>query len=1017
MSKQDKKTLVNTLRADYSYLENPAIFNIGQSLPHAFTIPYENVETARSQRFEDSIFYQSLNGKHSFKWAKNKNEFDQDFMLADYDYSSWGKISVPANWELSGYGYPIYVNDRYEFEKNPPFVPLDNECGVYKIPFDISEEWAGRKVFLTLDAVKSASYYWLNDVFLGYNQDSKTSVEFDITELVLSEGNILTIQVFRWCDGSYLECQDMWRISGIERDVFLWSPPQTFIRDFTLRPSIRTAQNGSLSIDCEISYGEELSTSSYSLRYSLYDIKSGALRSTRSKCIERHTSIDYTLHYDNITPWSHENPYLYHLVIELLKGEVTVHTISQKIGFRQVAIEEELLTLNGQPLLIKGVNRHEHDEVYGHVITQDSMIKDILLMKSYGINAVRNSHYPNDRRWYELCDIYGLLVVDEANIESHGMGYGPESLAKFSQWKEAHLDRIKRMYHRSKNHSCIITWSLANEAGDGENFVAAYRWLSAQDPTRPIQYEQAGLLDHTDIYCPMYPSVSHVENYALSATVKPMIFCEYAHAMGNSLGNFKEYWDLIRTYNKLQGGFLWDWIDQGILAHENDKAYWKFGGDFGPVDVPSDANFCINGLIFPDRTPHPCVEELRYFYQDFHFKWDDAQQQLCIISEKLFSSCQLGLKIEICDYLQSYHIETQIIEIAPRGVYFRRVDINNINIPTGQNIFLNVELIELEHKHISKDQFLINKTLNHQQSEESSFIENTLSDGMKSIWKEMDNAFLLNINNTTFKICKTSGLLESIYDGQEELLVSPVHLNFWKPPVDNDFGYAYYDKYGIYEEIGRNAVLQNIIKLDDQNIVSTYSLHSINAQCIFTYTIHQEAFMLSAHFETIDHKVLVIPRFGITCNIAKGYGQVCYEGRGPHENYPDRKSSAFYGRYQTTVHELTEPYISPQEHGYRSENHRLILSKLSNKSLEITSEDPFGFSYLPYSPQDLTQYSRGSKNHKDLVINPFNTLCIDACMMGIGGTDSWLSEPLSQYQLTLSKSSLKVLFNIVKSSI
>lgn len=527
--KAQKKNLYDpSTKPNYSWLENPEVFAIGQTASHCFL---HRVKMTNSQ--SSNPYTLSLNGDWSFMWAKSRHELEPDFIELSVADPKWNIIQVPSNWQLKGYGIPIYVNDRYEFPKNPPHVPEENETGVYKKKFSIPKAWQDKDVFLTFEAVRAASYYWLNGEFLGYNQDSRTEVEFDITNHVKEEENEIVVQAFRWCDGSYLECQDFWRLSGIERDVHISARPKQRIRDFKIEATLQADSslwNLSLAVDC--------TNVDLSKAFLIIEIQNPKLNQNvvkhREDMSDSFSKIELT---DlDVEMWSHEIPVLYTLSIGLEIDGKKCDKIFHRFGFRQVEFIDGLLCLNYKPLTIKGVNRHEHDEINGRVITEASMVEDIMLMKENNINAVRNSHYPNAQRWYELCDEYGLLMVDEANIESHGMGYEEESLAKDPVWHEAHLERVKRMYHRSKNHTCIITWSLANEAGYGVNFEAAYDWLKSMDQTRPIQYEQAKANEKTDIFCPMYPSPASIKEYAESNPAIPLIMCEYAHAMGNSFG-------------------------------------------------------------------------------------------------------------------------------------------------------------------------------------------------------------------------------------------------------------------------------------------------------------------------------------------------------------------------------------------------------------------------------------------------------------------------------------------------
>ncbi|MEM6318611.1 MAG: glycoside hydrolase family 2 TIM barrel-domain containing protein, partial [Bacteroidota bacterium] len=630
------------------FWENPAIFNINQEKPHVSVVPFPNVDSFLGEKIAASPFYQSLNGQWKFHWAKCPNERPTTFFQTDFDASDWDEIAVPAHWELNGYGYPIYVNDRYPFTKNPPVVPHDdNPVGSYVKTFEVPDNWDEREIYIHFGAVKSASYYWLNGEFLGYNQDSKTPVEFNLTPFLKKGKNTIAVEVYRYSDGSYLECQDFWRMSGITRDVFLWSAPRTYLRDYFVKADlVDDYQNGQLSIEVELTD----TTQAGSVTYQLWQGKE--LVGEDHKKFDQKERVYFQKKIKQPQKWTAETPHLYQLVLVIKDENDAIQGVTGcKVGFRKVEIKAAQLHINDVPILIKGVNRHEHDDVNGQIVTEESMLQDIRLMKQYNINAVRCSHYPNAARWYELCDEYGLYVVDEANIESHGIGKvtfdydnltdfvsgGTDTnhLAKDPVWKAAHLDRIQRMFERTKNHTSIIVWSLGNEAGNGANFEVAYQWLKDRDSSRLVQYEQALENWNTDIVCPMYPSPQQLEGYAKKQPERPLIMCEYAHAMGNSVGNFVDYWEVIHKYPVLQGGFIWDWHDQGILQEtEEGEKYWAFGGDFGPADVPSDVNFCLNGLLFPDRSPHPHVWEVKYCYQPIAFKAIDIKNGLIEVSNR-----------------------------------------------------------------------------------------------------------------------------------------------------------------------------------------------------------------------------------------------------------------------------------------------------------------------------------------------------------------------------------------------
>ncbi|MEN8225623.1 MAG: glycoside hydrolase family 2 TIM barrel-domain containing protein, partial [Bacteroidota bacterium] len=617
--------------------ENPAIISINKEAAHATSIPYMTEEQAMQHDYDASPWYKLLNGNWKFNWVERPADKPKKFYQPKYDDQAWDLIPVPSNWELQGYGVPIYVNIPYEFTEDPepPLVPRNNNpVGSYRTWFSIPEGWEDREIFIHFGAVKSAMYIWINGEKAGYSQGSKLPAEFNITPFLQKGDNLLALEVYRWSDGSYLECQDFWRISGIERDVYLWSAPRVHIRDYWAKASLdENYQLGRLNVDLDIrKFDKALDAKNYTVQLVLYDEEGMEVLNAKekfsiSKGLDNEALSMQEWQIDNVRQWSAEKPNLYTLLLSLKdrKGN-TLEVQTCKIGFRNVELIDGLLYINGEYVLIKGVDRHEHDEKTGHVVDEQSMRKDLSLMKMNNINSVRTSHYPNDPRWYQLCDEYGLYVIDEANIESHGIGYHPDrTLGNKPEWEDAHLDRIQRMVERDKNHPSIIIWSMGNEAGDGVNFEAGTKWIHERDPSRPVHYERALKRPHTDIYCPMYPGLEYLERWAQNEDPRTLIMCEYAHSMGNSTGNLKEYWDLIRKYDKLQGGSIWDWVDQGLLkTDEKGNEYWAYGGDFGPEGTYSDFNFCANGLINADRSIHPALNEVKKVYQSIRFFRDTS---------------------------------------------------------------------------------------------------------------------------------------------------------------------------------------------------------------------------------------------------------------------------------------------------------------------------------------------------------------------------------------------------------
>jgi beta-galactosidase len=675
---------------------NPKVFDINKEKPHSPFLPF--IEQLNNSN------YLCLNGKWKFKYSNNPKVRPKDFYEIDFDDNDWDLINVPSNWELEGYGVPIYVNVPYEFtdavkgkddayqevkdKPNPPYVPAErNPVGSYRTKFILPENWGKSRIRLEFGAVKSAMYLWINGHKVGYSQGSKTPAEWDITEFVQAGENLIAVEVYRWSDGTYLECQDFWRISGIKRDVFLYALPEVHIRDFFIIGNLdNDFRNGILDVSIDLDIHLQKENEDYKISFQLWDEDVQIFE----KKLSISENINFQKEIENPKKWTAEIPDLYKCIIDLVRKDNVIHKAECSVGFRRVEIKNGQFLINGKAVTLKGVNRHEHDPKTGHVISEESMLQDIKLMKLFNINAVRNSHYPNHQLWYELCNKYGLYVIDEANIESHGMGYDPDvTLGNNHDWINAHLDRVIRMAERSKNHPSIVIWSLGNEAGDGICFTDCYNWLKQRDPSRPIHYERALLGENTDIFCPMYPPISYLEKYASSQQEKPLIMCEYAHAMGNSTGNLQDYWNVIEKHPQLQGGFIWDWVDQGLLTKDEDgNEYYAYGGDFGPIGTPSDENFCINGLVNPDRTPHPALWEVKKVYQYIDFE--------LIKSSKI----RIKNKFDFID-LHNYRLEW---ELHQNEMIIKTGELNNVEISAGKFADFEINLPDLNET----DEYFLN---------------------------------------------------------------------------------------------------------------------------------------------------------------------------------------------------------------------------------------------------------------------------------------------------------------------
>lgn len=962
-----------------TWLQDPSVFKIGQTQAHSSFVSCPLGENANS----DTLI--SLNGLWDFQYSPSAAERPEDFFKTNYNTEEWVKIPVPANWEIEGHGTPLYVNDRYPFPRNPPFVPMDyNPVGSYKRTFTLPENWEDKKVLLTFEAVKSAAYFWLNGEFIGYNQDSKTPVEFDITEGLVSGENQIAVEIYRWSDASYLECQDMWRLSGFERDVYLRAVPKTYIQDYWIKTDlINNYRDGSYEIELTM-LGENRET-----EVSLISPEGEKSKVSAQGIIP------------GVEKWTAETPKLYTFIIELKNadGEV-VQTIEQKIGFRKVEIKHAQLLLNGRALTIKGVNRHEHDEHTAHVISEASMLKDIELMKQANVNAVRCSHYPNHSRWYELCDEYGLYVIDEANIEAHGMYTSERSLADEPEWEAAITDRTVRMFERTKNHACIITWSLGNEAENGCNFRTSYQWLKERDPSRPVQYEQSFEEENTDIVCPMYPPIEHIETYAQKKPDRPLIMCEFAHAMNNSVGSLADYWKIIEQYDCLQGGFIWDWVDQGLAAKTmTGEKYWKFGGDFGGPDIPSDDNFCINGILFPDRTPHPSYFEVQRVFQNIRFEMIDAERgEIRIKNDFTFKDLAAYKFIaEVWSKGNTLREEEFTLSLNAGETCSYSVDLKGLKFSPEVEYFLNFSVQTKEEETfipsgftVAKAQFLLREKSLLQEKEQALAL--VFTESVEEVKTEI-GGFVYTFNQKT-------GFLTGVENTEKvQLLKKPLTANFWRAPNDNDFGNGMPERC-IY---WKNAVIGMrllSLKRSETKLLTKHSLALGAAELYTEYSFTLErGLQVHVRLKPLIDDLPELPRLGLYLGLPKAMRHILYYGRGPLENYPDRKEASRVSIYESTAQDQYEPYISPQENGGKTDVRMLEVFDSEGNKLKISGDLPFFMSVLPYSPLQLTRKERKSLHTFDLKEEGQISVCVDFRHSGVGGENSWGAFPGETYRI------------------
>lgn len=978
--------------------ENPEVFNVNQEKPRAYFIPYATEDQLLTGKREASPYFQSLNGSWQFYYASRPSERPMNFYKTDFDTRHWDDIQVPANVELHGYGLPIYVNKQYPFPAEPPRISHENNpVASYRRTFEIPSEWDDKEVFLHFEGVGAAAYFWLNGKELGYSQDSKTSVEFKLTDRLIPGQNVLAVEVYRWCDGSYLEGQDFWRLSGIDRDVYLLARPKACIRDFFINTNFTDDfKYGVLKVNVDFQFPSD----GQKLAFKLLDPDGDCILVSEQEVVRKTFSWSGKLERPKL--WSAEFPALYQLVVTQYNEDGVIEEfIGSRVGFREVAINFGQLHVNRKAITLKGVNRHEHDELTGHVISEESMVQDIILMKQFNINAVRNSHYPCCPRWYELCDEYGLYVIDEANIEAHGLGvrfqgdeipyHEPTHVSSLPEWKMAFLDRIKKMVERDKNFPSIITWSLGNEAGNGQNFHAAYDWIKERDYSRPVQYEQAGEDNNTDIICPMYPSIETIEAYGQRSNNRPLIMCEYAHAMGNSTGNLQEYWDVIESYPALQGGFIWDWVDQGLKGLKGGQEFWGYGGDFGAQNLPHDHNFCINGLVFPNRVPHPALWEVKKVYQYLKIQYNKEKRLLMILNEYDFfnlDGCEVHWRLEadgaliadgtyaLVDFASGASEET---EIGWREEFDASAEVH-----LSVFVYLSSDWGPLSTGHeLAKEQFLI----------QDGHIGDIDPEPGAPLKIQRKNE-VLTVVGETFKISFEKGVMIDLQQNGVPLLLNPIRPHFWRAPTDNDFGHA------MEKRLSDWRIASNEVEVSDWNWkqISNHELQIMSFWCTsekafsFEVTYHvlgSGSIVLDCRFQPFRDSLPELPRIGLVTGINKDLEHLEWFGRGPQENYWDRKTGAFIGKYNSAPEEQYVPYISPQENGLKTDTRWIRMTNDKGKGILIKGQPKFQFSALPFSPEDLTQPSRGLLHTYDLEPNDFTTLCLDHLHMGLGGDDSW----------------------------
>ena len=996
--------------AQHDEWKNPEINAVNRAPMHTNYFAYSSSEEAAKADKENSSNFMTLNGIWKFNWVKNADARPTDFYRTDYNDKGWGQMKVPGVWEMNGYGDPIYVNVGYawrsQYKNNPPYVPIENNhVGSYRKEIIIPAEWSEKEIFAHFGSVTSNMYLWVNGKYVGYSEDSKLEAEFNLTKYLKPGKNLIAFQVFRWCDGTYLEDQDFFRYSGVGRNCYLYSRNKKYIQDIRVTPDLDSNYtNGTLNVALNLN-------GSGTVELNLTD---PAGKSVATAQVNGNGQKSVVMDVSNPEKWTAETPNLYTLTATLKNGSNTLEVIPVKVGFRKIELKGGQILVNGQPVLFKGADRHEMDPDGGYVVSHERMLQDILRMKQLNINAVRTCHYPDDNLWYDLCDQYGIYVVAEANIESHGMGYGKETLAKNPSYKKAHMERNQRNVQRGYNHPSIIFWSLGNEAGYGPNFEQCYTWIKNEDKTRAVQYEQAGTNEFTDIFCPMYYDYDACKKYSEGNIDKPLIQCEYAHAMGNSQGGFKEYWDLIRKYPKYQGGFIWDFVDQSNHWKNKDGIdIYGYGGDFNKYDA-SDNNFNDNGLISPDRRPNPHAHEVGYFYQSIWTTPGDLSKgEIKVYNENFFRD------------LSAYYMEWQLLangevmqtgvvqdlNVAPQQTATLKLNLNTEKVCPCKELLLNVtyklkaaETLMPAGSTVAYDQLTIRpytaKALELKNQKASNL------DIVVPVIKDNDHNYLIvEGENFIIEFNKHNGYL-SRYEADGMQLLNPgaqLTPNFWRAPTDNDYGAGLQHRYAVWKNPGLKLTsLKQSIENEQAIVQAEYEMKAVKGKLFLTYVINNEgAVKVTQKMEAgKEEKVSDMFRFGMQMQMPENFNEVEYYGRGPVENYADRNHSTLIGKYRQTVAEQFYPYIRPQETGTKTDLRWWRVLNISGNGLQFVGDAPFSASALNYSIESLDDGVQKDQRHSPEVAKaPFTNLCIDKVQMGLGCVNSWGTLPLEKYRV------------------
>ncbi|MBB6462412.1 glycoside hydrolase family 2 TIM barrel-domain containing protein [Flammeovirga kamogawensis] len=1035
-------------RTPHPYIENPAVIGINKMAPRAAFFPFENELKALNNTYEASANYQTLNGKWKFKWVKNETEVPQNFYSSTYNHTDWALINVPANWEVEGFGTPIYTNDYYPFADTrertkgytemsapkPPFVPIkNNPVGLYFKEFELRTAAKQQDIILHIGAIKSAAFVYINGKEIGYTQGSKVPSEFNITSFLKEGKNTIAFKVFRWSDASYLECQDFWRLSGIERDVFLIAQNKVSIQDFGAITTLKNEyKDGDLALDITLNNSSN-KTEKVSVSYQLFEGK--VLDLSKKPVIKQLQELDIkggkSVHIKqqhtiiNAAIWSAEKPSIYTLLITLKKDNKIIQSTSERIGFRSAEIKDGLFLVNGKPIIVKGVNLHEHNAYTGHVIDEKLIRKDIKLMKQLNINAIRTSHYPQPRKFYELCTEFGMYVVDEANIESHGMGYSLQkgkAISNNPSFEKAIVDRTRRMYERDKNYPCIVTWSLGNESGNGYNFYQSYNYLKSVT-TIPVQYERAGLEWNTDIYCPMYAGHDWMEKYAKEYNDRPLIQCEYEHFMGNSGGGFEEYTALFDKYENLQGGFIWDWVDQGLHTTDKDgNAFLAYGADFGPENVPSDGSFLANGIVDSDRNLKPSSLTVKKGYQNVKFKATDLSNGKFEMKnwydftsmDKFTVEAVVKADGKIVHSFDAMHFTT-----APHQTEKIRLSIQNL--PKGKEYFIHFSVVtnradsfKPKGYAVATAQFKLPSEIHYTNPSPTAVL--TLKETKNEVQLSNKNVlFLFSKDAKTITSYKYKGI-EYIHDN------SGLTPSFWRALTCNDMGAYTWVKAKDWKVATQEFTIKEV-KVSSKTesayeLLVTYNLPAVNTTFDVLYTVFGDgALQVNAKLNGIKKtdKMPELLRVGMRMMLPKAFNNMTYFGRGPEENYSDRNWATDVDLYNKITEDVTIPFIRPQEMGNHTDIRWVAMKNKKGQGLIAVSNGKsfLNTSAMNYTDEALDAGKEGYDYPKNLRHDQrhpyqiekadFVQWHLDMVQEGVGGVNTWGARAMPKYMLDPSK--------------